>query len=685
VTAVSSTSVTINSDLFSGSGTFTSWNLTIAGERGAVGATGPTGPVAGSANQVVYKNSSNVAAGSNEFIFTGTNVGIGTTSPSTKLDVNGSVAIGVATSGTNLTIYNGTTDNQHISIGMSSTNAYFNATRVGGTVPNILYQIDGTERMRIASDGNVGIGTGTTAPSNLLQTRRNPVGDTAVVVSNNGTPNANTTMSFILQEDATPQGWFRRYRDGSGRTEIGYSDILTFSSGITGTKAERMRITSGGFVGIGITNPDGRLVVQTNASNTRNIEARDETNSSSITLIPRLGAGGYNPMSIADDVAIIFSTDGNPDSTADRGLLIAPHNNVLGNAGIRIKENGNVGIGAPNPQTKLEVSADLTETARFSYSVAPTSYYLRVRQTNPVSAVVAWNFDVRNNDSQFDNTLVLDRGNVGIGTATPQTKLQVSGSADTFIKVSSTTNDVFRGIGFGNQADTNLYGTVSMQLTSGEMKHVAGFSGWGGYQTFHTNGSQRMVIASNGRVGIGTGNPQAILHISGTAGTWDAGIQIEGTGTGARRYGAYVTSSGTLTLADENAGLDRLSITAAGFVGIGVLSPASKLHIIGNTQTNGAFITVNPNNDQKYALLDYEDDIDALSIRALHNNVAWKNVIINRYAGNVGIGTTNPSQKLDVNGNINLGGTSNIIMEGNTNKKTAKFEFSSGTLTITVS
>jgi hypothetical protein len=44
ITAVSATSVTIDSQLVSGSGTFTSWNLTIAGERGPSGPSGPAGP-----------------------------------------------------------------------------------------------------------------------------------------------------------------------------------------------------------------------------------------------------------------------------------------------------------------------------------------------------------------------------------------------------------------------------------------------------------------------------------------------------------------------------------------------------------------------------------------------------------------------------------------------------------------
>jgi hypothetical protein len=45
-----------------------------SGANGNAGPSGPAGPVAGSANQVVYKNASNVATGSANLIFDGTNL-----------------------------------------------------------------------------------------------------------------------------------------------------------------------------------------------------------------------------------------------------------------------------------------------------------------------------------------------------------------------------------------------------------------------------------------------------------------------------------------------------------------------------------------------------------------------------------------------------------------------------------
>lgn len=118
-------------------------------------------------------------------------------------------------------------------------------------------QTNSTTAVTINSSQNVGIGTA--SPNNKLQVLKSQIADTAIVVSNTGTANAATTMSFVLAESTTPQGWLRRYRDGTGHTEIGFSDNLIFAGNVTGTKAERMRIDSSGNVGIGRNNPSFKL------------------------------------------------------------------------------------------------------------------------------------------------------------------------------------------------------------------------------------------------------------------------------------------------------------------------------------------------------------------------------------------------------------------------------------------
>jgi hypothetical protein len=64
----------------------------IQGTQGVQGTQGIISPVAGSANQVVYKDGSNNPTGSDNLTFTGTNLGIGTNNPTSALQVVGVVS-----------------------------------------------------------------------------------------------------------------------------------------------------------------------------------------------------------------------------------------------------------------------------------------------------------------------------------------------------------------------------------------------------------------------------------------------------------------------------------------------------------------------------------------------------------------------------------------------------------------
>lgn len=93
-------------------------------------------------------------------ITSGGNVGIGTTSPLSTLDVNGSISVGRNASGQILFVGNGDSVNaQQINIKMSGTDAVIDATRNSGTGPNMLFMTDSSEKMRLTHGGSVGIGT----------------------------------------------------------------------------------------------------------------------------------------------------------------------------------------------------------------------------------------------------------------------------------------------------------------------------------------------------------------------------------------------------------------------------------------------------------------------------------------------------------------------------------------------
>ncbi|HWQ55155.1 MAG TPA: hypothetical protein VN442_15820 [Bryobacteraceae bacterium] len=94
--------------------------------------------------------------------------------------------------------------------------------------------------------------------------------------------------------------------------------------------------------------------------------------------------------------------------------------------------NGNVGIGTTSPTVPLQITtaAVLGDSGvqRWSYQWAEDAYSLLLRK-NVSTGIVKYAFDLTNDGALYSNTLVLDRGNVGIGTPNPGSyKLAVEGT-----------------------------------------------------------------------------------------------------------------------------------------------------------------------------------------------------------------------------------------------------------------
>ena len=116
-----------------------------------------------------------------------------------------------------------------------------------------------------------------------------------------------------------------------------------------------------------------------------------------------------------------------------------------------------------------------------------------------------------------------------------------------------------------------------------------------------------------------------------------------------------------------------LKVIQNGNVGVGTKLPYSKLHVVSpfsTAQEPGTFIIGDVNypnlrmgHNEQYTW------IQSHSGAPLHINPLGNNVIFNKDAGNVGIGTSSPTSKLDVNGVIKSGVHSNeggaIFLENN--------------------
>ena len=168
-------------------------------------------------------------------------VGIGTSSPTQKLDVRGGTGAGAITHA----IFTGTSSRgleirtrSDTSGGQNSGTAEINSADSEGTGGDLAFSSNGNVRMFIDGGGNVGIGN--TGPTNKLSIGQN-LGTGFAITAASGTP-----YGMVLQTDegtpsANPNFWVRT-NDGNAVSTL-------------------FRIQNNGLVGVGTTSPTARLSV----------------------------------------------------------------------------------------------------------------------------------------------------------------------------------------------------------------------------------------------------------------------------------------------------------------------------------------------------------------------------------------------------------------------------------------
>jgi len=262
---------------------------------------------------------------------------------------------------------------------------------------------------------------------------------------------------------------------------------------------------------------------------------------------------------------------------------------------MRLDASGNLGLGTSTPSSKFEIAGinqtgsksafriqnDTTNT-KFEIKSISGDYNVQFKNAGNIVRVL-----LDSNGNSY-----LNGGNVGIGTDSPTTKLNVlstktvalSTAAD-FLTLGLTVDDdnayntgnVGGGIAFRGKRNTSgiqtVYGAIDVSKENTDNDTYLGA------MRFYTNQNatgvplERMRINSAGNVGVGmTSGFNAVSGTETTVGILNsnvASLYLQSTGTNGKKYGIYSASSGQLAFYDFTDGSERMRLTSTGSVLIG--------------------------------------------------------------------------------------------------------------------
>ena len=515
-----------------------------------------------------------LASGNNIYNSNSGNVGIGTTSPISSLNITTTKTVALDTAAKFLTLgltvddlTAGDTAGGGGGIAFRSKNTNAGAQVVFGAIDAIkesanVSDFKGSlrfftnqnstgiplERMRIDSTGNVGIGT--TSPDAILHLKGS-TDTTEVKIDTND--NALGDSAFIKFNAARAQvGWIDAavtLTDGGGNKDIKLK-VNTGSIFLQTNNTSRLTVADGGKVGIGTTTPTARLDVRLSTATGKVAELHNNAGYGVGFTVE--SDGGVNTINSESNQALAFATNG------------------ASNERMRIDIAGNVGIGTTSPAAKLEVDSSTAPQilvkntsggdAKILFedsSGVTQNASITFNESGQNTFTIATGYQSSSNANRINIapaghvalTAVGGSGGtsatkIGIGTTSPGAKLDVTGSYGDVIKAVSGSQSIVTNF----VAPTTGSGRNNIISTGGEFN-----IGTSDAQPFSlvTGSISRIAILSGGNVGIGTTIPQAKLNVNG-------GIKIEGTSSlsfgGSGSVPAWaINSSGSDLIIDDQA------------------------------------------------------------------------------------------------------------------------------------
>jgi hypothetical protein len=415
-------------------------------------------------------------------------------------------------------------------------------------------------------------------------------------------------------------------------------------------------INNSGNIGIGTTNPQSLLDITTSVG--------DDTISAPLRISNTAGSASGRPAISFFNTAGSLST-AQISSSPGSGYLasklffsVADGTKTLQDRMV-IDTNGNVGIGTTTPQALLSLGNAVNAQKLLLYDNNNNNKYGFGIQANELRAFFpsGASFMSFGTVSSADGTTFSEKmriqqdGNVGIGTTNPNATLDIVTAAPS--------GATYPSIGLGTTNASQTRGRLIGPVTStGEQLYLT--------KNLYFNGS-----AWNADSPAGNG---AIVALDGGTWTYPIALIVSGMGSNPKTItpAVQIRNDSTILLAPTT-----------GNVGIGTASPKSKLDVAGSIiLSDPSLPLIFENSYYNGSAFLYATSAPATSLNfnwglggnfafnvapsgTAGNTVAWTTAMFINNGGNVGIGTTTPTQKLEVNGDLNVSGTGNIYYQGN--------------------
>ena len=511
-----------------------------------------------------------MSAGSNvssKLCITSNNIGIGTTNPRVKLDINSTDAlqlpVGTVNDRNNFSTnwnsgqiryntvsqqFEGYGNNSWLSFGGISgvsdgnNDTYISAENGPGTNnDDLTFYTSNNQRMIISKSGNIGIGTAT--PSNKLHI----IGD-AQITSNvliGGITTLNSNLIISGSNTLTI---------GTGSVNI--SGITTLNSNLLISGSNTLTTGTGSVNISGITTLNSNLLIT--GSNTLTTGTGSVNISGLTTMNSNLVLSGSNSINFVNSNNCIIVYSNNDlllNNKISSGSIRLSTNNI---EKITVNQNGNMGIGTSNPFTILHANSSNAivrlQNAQLSNLNSRTEFYTSSNVQGFIGYSNSQDFLISNSasngamrlfSSNSERLSILTGGNIGIGSTIPGSLLDVGGSlnvagnANLSTLTTTATASLSNLTAYGtstNIAYTNAGNFFEFQTAAGANNCYIDFHASAGTTgvdynsrilstdnlmyldsptiSFYTNNNEKMRLSTTGNVGIGTTNPISKLHVT---------------------------------------------------------------------------------------------------------------------------------------------------------------------------